>query len=1124
MALALAAAMLLTQAGPAAAEDVTEAVTEDVTESVTEDVTEAMTEDVTESATEAAAETAEDADAAAEEDGQTMEDAGEETSEAVSGVITAQEDNELRGLWIGFNSFGPLGLKDASENAFRAAIYDVLERAGSLSCNTIFWHVRAFDDASWKSETFKASRYLTSEASDDKTAAETYEYDPTAIVIELCREMGLSVHAWLNPYRITTQTYYDPATEGIEQRVLQAIKELEAYDFDGIHFDDYFYSASESYLVPDTDTLLDIVPAEETTFPKDELPEAEVLCDTVNEMLLTTYEAVHSHEGWVFGVSPSGNIDNNLLMGVDVAEWMSGNAQYIDYLAPQIYWTDTWGSSAAVTMFSDRLNMFTERNQCGMPLYIGLFANRAGQDIASDPGWKMADDNLVQMVKEVRSRGLAGYILFSDISFEQADSQAELENLKEYLDEGGSYMVTASFPDWYGYTDDTLVMNETFSFTGYEGQGRAHLTVDSAVESYELYVNGTKVDTSATIGGGNFDLDLSSLLKNGSNAIYVTNILPATMEKAVTVSVEYPEVIEGTPEEVGIDSAVFDLIDSIVSADVENGFSSAQLAVIKDGKLIYRNAWGQKSNYSADGTRIEDGEAADNETMYDLASVTKMFAGVYAVQYLVSQGKLDLDTKAVDILGPAFADDTIILDYSGYDRQYLETQKEWKASITVRNLLNHTAGFQASPLFYDPWYNQETYEREVPETEAPETEEVTEAVTEAAGEEAAEEMSESVTEAETEEVTEAAAEPETETETEPETIPMAGGEPVNVFYVDSLHTAEGRAATYEMINRMPLQYEPGTSQKYSDIDYMLIAEIVEKVTGRRLDAFLNSTFWNKLGLSRITFNPLENGYAAEDCAATEIHGNTRDGLVNVPGYRLYTLQGEVHDEAAWYLMNGVSGHAGLFASATDLAKLASLMLTGGYGQNSFFDANVLDLFTSVDDLDTAKYSLGWMRQGNAQRVYYFGPAPSDTVGHQGWTGTLAMIDPENDLIVVYLTNKINTPVISPEEGFEGSKFTASTLGFVPQLIYLGMETDPDSLDALLDSTVGNMALSKLRLVAAGNAADADAALVRSGYAVLDVLAERCAARGTDELETMLANALTLLDETRDAAKIQELQE
>ena len=83
-------------------------------------------------------------------------------------------------------------------------------------------------------------------------------------------------------------------------------------------------------------------------------------------------------------------------------------------------------------------------------------------------------------------------------------------------------------------------------------------------------------------------------------------------------------------------------------------------------------------------------------------------------------------------------------------------------------------------------------------------------------------------------------------------------------------------------------------------------------------------------------------------------------------------------------MNGVSGHAGLFSTASVLARLASVMITGGYGSYRFFSPNVLETFTSQKSLDFGQWGLGWWRQGDDQRDWYFGTdAAPDTIGHQG---------------------------------------------------------------------------------------------------------------------------------------------
>ncbi len=282
---------------------------------------------------------------------------------------------------------------------------------------------------------------------------------------------------------------------------------------------------------------------------------------------------------------------------------------------------------------------------------------------------------------------------------------------------------------------------------------------------------------------------------------------------------------------------------------------------------------------------------------------------------------------------------------------------------------------------------------------------------------------------------------------------------------------ETRASTLRAIFKTPLMYRPGTKTVYSDVDYMLLGFIVEKITGQRLDAYLREAFFAPMGLRHITYNPLKNGFAPEDCAATELNGNTRDHLVFFPGIREYTLQGEVHDEKAWYAMGGVSGHAGLFSNASDLAILASVMLSGGYGENRFFSRNVMDLFTAPKAMDSGQWGLGWWRNGDDQRPWYFGTqSASGTIGHQGWTGTLAMIDPSRDLVVVYLTNKINSPIVSSANPnlFSGGCYTAGTLGFVPQLLSIGLDEEND-VTGQLTALLADMVNESAKLIKEGTA-------------------------------------------------------
>lgn len=578
---------------------------------------------------------------------------------------------------------------------------------------------------------------------------------------------------------------------------------------------------------------------------------------------------------------------------------------------------------------------------------------------------------------------------------------AAVERVEALPDAG--WQRKAVFPDPYGYVDDTLAMNSMLSFQGFHGQGYFYLEAADGVTDFSLYVNGKEYDTAA-LRGGVYRVDFSDVALDGKNTVQVSNLKPFDAQAAVTVYVPYPAVLPGTAEEAGIRPEALRLISDLIQSDIDCGFTSAQLAVVRNGRLVYENAWGTVNAYEQNGERKTDSPAVTAETLYDLASVTKMFSVNYALQKLVSDGKIGIDARIVDILGAGFAEDTVEIHYDGCDFPGLDVMKEWKANLTVRDLLCHQGGFPAGFHYHNQRFDPEKL------------------------------------------------------------TPTASGE--NFLFSGFDGSDETRNNTLKALFKTPLMYQPGTRTLYSDLDYVLLCFVVEEATGQRLDAYMRDTFFAPMGLTQVTFNPLQNGFSPEDCAATELNGNTRDHLVSFAGIRKNTLQGEVHDEMAFYSMSGVSGHAGLFASASDLAKLASVMLTGGYGENRFFSRNVMDLFTAPKALTHGQWGLGWWREGDDQRSWYFGTqAASDTIGHQGWTGTLVMIDPSRDLVIAYLTNKINSPVTSPDRPnqFDGNFYTASTLGFVPQLISMGMD-EPGDITPQLTALLADMANESVKLV------------------------------------------------------------
>jgi CubicO group peptidase (beta-lactamase class C family) len=342
----------------------------------------------------------------------------------------------------------------------------------------------------------------------------------------------------------------------------------------------------------------------------------------------------------------------------------------------------------------------------------------------------------------------------------------------------------------------------------------------------------------------------------------------------------------------------------------------------------------------------------ENDTLFDLASNTKMYAANFALQKLASEGKIDIHAKVQDYI-PEFKDteaDVI----------------KGKDTMRIIDVLHHTAGFKPDPQYHNPKVSKELYSQE-------------------------------------------------------------------------------RVKTIENINKTPLTYEPGTQNVYSDVDYMLLGTIVEKITGQKLDEYVENELYKPLNLKDTVFNPLQKGFKPKEIAATELLGNTRDGVIHFPNIRTHTLQGEVHDEKAFYSMEGVSGHAGLFSTTSDLAVLLQVMLNGGgYGNEKLFDEETIEEFVAPSEKN-ATYGLGWRLNGNDSMDWMFSKYASDSAyGHTGWTGTVTIIDPEQDLGIVLLTNKKHSPLVNPAANsnqFFGDLFTTGSYGSVVTAVYEALESN-----------------------------------------------------------------------------------
>ena len=273
-----------------------------------------------------------------------------------------------------------------------------------------------------------------------------------------------------------------------------------------------------------------------------------------------------------------------------------------------------------------------------------------------------------------------------------------------------------------------------------------------------------------------------------------------------------------------------------------------------------------------------------------------------------------------------------------------------------------------------------------------------------------------------------------------------------------------REHTFDLIMETPLVYLPRKTVLYSDINYMLLTYIIEKVTGIGLAEYVADNFYRPLGLDRICFTPLRQGFTLDEIAATEIRAKPRTQAAIDGAQTTELIHGTVHDSEAYTAMEEISGHAGLFANAESIAVLAQVMLNnGGYGVKRFFDPSVAGYFTAQQSL-VSSIGFGWRRQGAQEYTWAFSPlASAGTFGHTGWTGTLTIIDPVEHLIIILLTNAKNTvPAHNTRNSrFEGDYYLAKRYGAITAFIY---EAFRQPTQAQLESMLIELAEKKYEML------------------------------------------------------------
>ena len=372
------------------------------------------------------------------------------------------------------------------------------------------------------------------------------------------------------------------------------------------------------------------------------------------------------------------------------------------------------------------------------------------------------------------------------------------------------------------------------------------------------------------------------------------------------------------PESHGMDSYTLMEIDGMMErAIARKSTPGGTVLVAKDGQVVFQKAYGHHD--------YEKTAPVTTETIYDLASITKVVATTQVMMFLESRQLIDMDRTVGDYLP--------------------ELKATNKGKLVIKDIMLHEAGLLgyiphfAKTLEGGKW--KSGYYKTRPE--------------------------------------------------EGYTVHVAE----NMYAMDALPDSVWKWTIESDLRRLP-GGKSKHSYLYSDLGMLILQKLTERIVNQPLDLFLEQNFYDPLGIYSLTYHPLEK-FGKDRIAPTERDRSFRKGLV----------QGYVHDQGA-AMLGGVAGHAGLFGTANDLAIIMQMMLqNGNYGGRDLLEERTIKSFTDRQSTQSRR-AWGWDkpaverdRGGNAGVL-----ASKNSFGHTGFTGTAVWADPDNNLIYVFLANRI----------------------------------------------------------------------------------------------------------------------
>ena len=198
---------------------------------------------------------------------------------------------------------------------------------------------------------------------------------------------------------------------------------------------------------------------------------------------------------------------------------------------------------------------------------------------------------------------------------------------------------------------------------------------------------------------------------------------------------------------------------------------------------------------------------------------------------------------------------------------------------------------------------------------------------------------------------------------------------------------------------------PGTSAEYSDLGFLVLGRLIELVARQSLDQFCREQIFLPLGMEDTFFLPLYKTSNKRDVRRSRLKGRQIVATEDCP-WRKRVLVGEVHDDNC-YALGGVAGHAGLFSTGADLHRFAQMLLRCSTGKATFFPPSLVQEFWRIQDgVPGSTRTMGWdtpSQTGSSAGELF----SRNSVGHLGFTGCSLWIDRDEEIIVVFLTNRVH---------------------------------------------------------------------------------------------------------------------